>query len=417
MAEGSADDIGVMGVSLKDVVKPRFGFQGETQGAGTPNQAGIGGFLPLKINDNSVWFVDALANVNFADFNAANSSLGGTVLDAFTVSTSTRLGYRWLNSDRSWMFGINAGYDSRPVKSGSTVSGYNIYDQQTPFFQQVAVSAEAIHKQWDFNAYALIPVGEYGLGSGNVAILNSLAGASPLTTFGLKVAYAITDNWKIGAGYYYELDEKSAPVYPDSSEGSGAQASLSYNINNQLEVGAIYSYDDYFQSRVSGNLTWRFNGSRAMSEATKSAVLQGLITKPGNRNVRVANSKRHYRYYVLKPATTHSMNAIASSVAGSVHVIHHNGAKPHHVHSIHPTSPSTSVNSGTTNSSNTGTASKGIIVDHGKHYHPADLDGKTTKAKHMKAFDDFVTLINHHCFKKNESLIMLEKESTPYCPF
>ena len=27
------------------------------------------------------------------------------------------LGYRWLNSDRSWMYGLNAGYDSRSLMS------------------------------------------------------------------------------------------------------------------------------------------------------------------------------------------------------------------------------------------------------------------------------------------------------------
>ena len=37
LAEGTADDIGVMGVSLKGVVKPDFVSQGEAQGAGTPN--------------------------------------------------------------------------------------------------------------------------------------------------------------------------------------------------------------------------------------------------------------------------------------------------------------------------------------------------------------------------------------------
>ena len=30
MAEGTADDIGVMNVSLKETIKPRFGFQGQT---------------------------------------------------------------------------------------------------------------------------------------------------------------------------------------------------------------------------------------------------------------------------------------------------------------------------------------------------------------------------------------------------
>ena len=37
--ESSADDLGVMSMSLKDVVKPTIGFQGALQGPGTPNQA------------------------------------------------------------------------------------------------------------------------------------------------------------------------------------------------------------------------------------------------------------------------------------------------------------------------------------------------------------------------------------------
>ena len=54
--DGSADDFGVMSISLKDVVKPALGFQGALQGAGTPNEAGIGGFLPISVGDNSVFF-------------------------------------------------------------------------------------------------------------------------------------------------------------------------------------------------------------------------------------------------------------------------------------------------------------------------------------------------------------------------
>ena len=59
-----------MSISLKDVVKPNFGFQGALQGAGTPNQAGIGGFLPLSVVENSVFFADVLLNANFADYGA-----------------------------------------------------------------------------------------------------------------------------------------------------------------------------------------------------------------------------------------------------------------------------------------------------------------------------------------------------------
>jgi hypothetical protein len=86
-----AADLGVMGVNLKDAVKLNYGFQGALQGAGTPNQAGVGAFIPLKVGDNSVFFLDTLANVNFSDFNEYSSIINTKVKGA-TVSTSTRLG-------------------------------------------------------------------------------------------------------------------------------------------------------------------------------------------------------------------------------------------------------------------------------------------------------------------------------------
>ena len=71
--DGIADDLGVMEINLKDAIKFNWRFQGALQGAGTPNQAGIGGFLPLSVGDNSVFFIDALANVNFADYDGYSS--------------------------------------------------------------------------------------------------------------------------------------------------------------------------------------------------------------------------------------------------------------------------------------------------------------------------------------------------------
>jgi len=40
-------------------------------GAGKPNQAGIGGFLPISVEENGVFFFDALTNVS--DTNAERS--------------------------------------------------------------------------------------------------------------------------------------------------------------------------------------------------------------------------------------------------------------------------------------------------------------------------------------------------------
>tara|TARA_B100000674_G_C37578749_1_gene795290 strand:+ start:144 stop:653 length:510 start_codon:yes stop_codon:yes gene_type:complete len=124
--DGSAEDLGdAMSISLKDVVKPTFGFQGALQRAGTLNQAGIGGFLSLSVVDNSIWFVDVLIIANFAN-RMGDSSINNTDVAGTTVSTSTRLGYRWLNSDRSWMYGLNEGYDSRPMATSGTDTGINV---------------------------------------------------------------------------------------------------------------------------------------------------------------------------------------------------------------------------------------------------------------------------------------------------
>ena len=59
-----------MSFSLKDVFKPTFGFQAKLQGGVTPNEAGIRGFYPRPVGEKSVWFLQSLANVNFAEYGA-----------------------------------------------------------------------------------------------------------------------------------------------------------------------------------------------------------------------------------------------------------------------------------------------------------------------------------------------------------
>ena len=182
--EGSAEDLGVMSISLADVVKPTIGFQGSLQGAGTPNQAGIGGFLPLSVGENSVWFLDALVNANFAD-RSNYSSIVDTTVAGTTISTSTRLGYRWLNEDRSWMYGLNVGYDSRPMNTGYADSGVEVEDGYA-FYQQIGLNLEAISNKWSLNAYGLIPLGE------TTKELNWNYNGGALQTYGLDTGYMVT---------------------------------------------------------------------------------------------------------------------------------------------------------------------------------------------------------------------------------
>jgi hypothetical protein len=290
-APGNAQELGVMAVNLKDAVKFNYGFQGALQGAGTPNQAGLGAFIPLKFSKNSVAFVDVLVNANFNDY-GNYSSIGDTTVAGTTFSTSTRLGYRWLNSDRSWMYGVNAGYDSRPMATGATDNGVPVTNSQTVFFQQVALNAEAKSNKWSASAYGLIPVGEYGLGSSKIAFINSDYGAEPLTTIGLDLGYTIAPALTLAVGYYYQACEKEPPYYLSGADGSGVKARLAYDITNQLQAGVVYSYDDNFKSRVTGDLKFRFGsgGKNQKSQPPISPLIQALQATPANRDVRVANS-------------------------------------------------------------------------------------------------------------------------------
>ncbi len=284
--DGSAEDLGdVMSISLKDVVKPTFGFQGALQGAGTPNQAGIGGFLPLSVGNNSVWFVDALINANFAD-REGHSSIINTDVAGTTVSTSTRLGYRWLNGDRSWMFGLNSGYDSRPINTGDTDTGIPLVGtEKSAFFQQVAVNAEAVSNDWNFNAYALIPVGD------TEQKLNWYYQGGALNTYGLDVGYFITPELNSSVGYYYQHGDLG------SADGSGVLGRLAYEISSGLTAGVNISYDEAFDTRVSADIEVRFGGASTTAqrkEVQQLPVINALTSTPSNRDVRVHDTGKFF---------------------------------------------------------------------------------------------------------------------------
>lgn len=276
VAQGSAEELGVMSINLKDVVKPQVGVQAQTQAAGTPNEAGLGGFLPLVVGKNSVFFLDVLANANFSDIKG-QSSIVNTDVGGTTISTSSRLGYRWLNGDRSWMYGINAGYDTRPLTSDGVDTGVAVNHERTDFFQQVAVNAEAVSDQWRFNAYGLIPTGKVE------QTLNSAYQGGALDTYGLDIGYKITPALMASVGYYYQKREE------ENVDGSGVLGRLAYAINNGLTLGANLSYDDAFKQRFSADLKWRFNtnGGSGNEQAKTTAVMSALTSTPGHRDVRV----------------------------------------------------------------------------------------------------------------------------------
>ena len=280
--EGSAEDLGVMSISLADVVKPTIGFQGALQGAGTPNQAGIGGFLPLSVGENSVWFLDALANVNFADrYNY--SSIINTTVDGATISTSTRLGYRLLNGNRSWMYGINAGYDSRPMATGYADTGLNVTDMKTVFFQQVAVNAEAVSSTWSVNTYGLFPVGEED------HVLNNVYGSGALITIGGDVGYNITPTLKASVGGYYQNGDHNDDGKPEVDD-IGLVLGVKYKLSKNYSAGIDLSHDKSFETRLIAKIQGRFgSGAKQQGELNRKnyKIIEALVTSPSNRNVRI----------------------------------------------------------------------------------------------------------------------------------
>ena len=289
----TAEDLGgVMSISLKDVVKPSIGFQGALQGAGTPNQAGIGGFLPLSIGENSVWYLDALVNAHFGDRKGYSSILNTDADGGF--STSTRLGYRWLNGDRSWMYGFNAGYDSRTIKSGKANTNIPVFDKQTIFFNQIAVNAEAVSDSWTFNGYGLIPVGDVE------QKLNSHYDAGALNTYGLDVGYFITPQLHASVGYYYQHRDQ------EDVDSSGVRGRLAYDIIQGLTAGVNISYDETFSTRVSTDLQVRFGGtstSTAKKKKWETPTINALTASPKNRDIR-AHDATHTHENCHKKKTT-----------------------------------------------------------------------------------------------------------------
>ena len=279
-APATAKDLWVMAVNLKDAVKLNYGFQGALQGAGTPNQAGLGAFVPLHVGSSSVAFVDVLVNANFNDYGNYSSIINTTVAGT-TFSTSTRLGYRWLNGNRSWMFGVNAGYDSRPMATGGDDTNVAITNSQTVFFQQVAASFEAVSNTWNFNAYARVPVGD------TEQQLNSVYQGGALDTYGLDVGYSITPDLRASVGYYYQTGDLG------EANGSGVRGRLAYNLTNGLTVGGNLSYDKAFDTRLSADIKYRFGAigygapSIRKQQPVVMPVMQSLSTTPANRDVRV----------------------------------------------------------------------------------------------------------------------------------
>ena len=195
------------------------------------------------------------------------------------------------------MFGVNAGYDSRPLATGGTDNGVNVTNSRSVFFQQVALNLEAVSNKWFTSAYLLYPIGEYGYNK-STAIINNVYTADSVMTAGVDIGYNLSPNLKASAGYYYSEGDAGA------ANGNSVRGRLEYNIANGLTTGINiaydpsyskgYSSDEFYKTlNLSADIKYRFgaNGYGAPSirkqQPVVMPIIQALSATPANRNVRV----------------------------------------------------------------------------------------------------------------------------------
>jgi hypothetical protein len=88
-------------------------------------------------------------------------------------------------------------------------------------------------------------------------------------------------------GYYHQNSELS------NTDGSGVAGRIAYNLSNGVTLGFNISYDQLFETRVSGDIKLRFgsNGYGAPSKRSQQPALQPTIQAlsgtPTKRNIRV----------------------------------------------------------------------------------------------------------------------------------
>ena len=84
-----------------------------------------------------------------------------------------------------------------PMNTGGTDTGVIVTGTESAFFQQVAVNVEAVSNNWNFDAYALLPVGdtEQPLNWFTGAVHSIPTGLMLVISSRLMIFWVTTTNW------------------------------------------------------------------------------------------------------------------------------------------------------------------------------------------------------------------------------
>ena len=304
--DGTEEDLGdTMTLNFKNVVKFNWGLQGSMQDEGATNMLGAGFFYPFNTTRSQTWFIDSRADLNLGDYNISpshygieqkyeylSSSINDIQVQGTSVSTSTRIGYRWIDRKLSRGFGIAAGYDSRPLVGGYPMDDHVKEEQasraggpKTRFFQQVALSAVTVSEKLKISAYGLFPIGKYGIGSKNVPTIYGQWGASPLMTTGIDIEHETWPKVKLLTGIYYQSNQADPPLYVDPVAGFGIKAKVTKDLSDNHSIYLKASGDINFNARLSGGFIVRF---RKTNQRLKGSRLANFLnSSPDYRYVRI----------------------------------------------------------------------------------------------------------------------------------
>ena len=273
---------------VKDYAPFSWNLIGGSQEAGAPSNFGVNFFIPLTSDYFSLYYLDFESSIFLPDLNNNYSSNVSAQLGR-PVTTSTRFGRRWLTQDKSSMFGVNLGFDTRPVERSSL---------STISFNQMAVGIELVKENIDFNVYGLIPTGD------SKQDLNPRREMSVLETYGIDLGINHTDSLKSYIGYYYQNSDISG------TEGSGFKGSLEYEITDNITLDTTYTHDDLFSSRVKAGFKITFG--EAVKKKYTSPVIQSLSEKVKNRKIRTITKAK-----VLTTSSSTSQESSSEAAAAS----------------------------------------------------------------------------------------------------
>ena len=249
-------------------VLPSSGVMVQSQGGGTPNS--LTGYLLAPLSQG------AQGQVLFLDV-AANMNLGGALDQDSKVSAgaSTRLGYRWLSGDQRWLYGFNAGVDTRQA--------YNNYAFQA------GVGAEALNHNLELRANGYIPFANqsdlYESGYTNAYLRKNqlildgwnryvvaLGGVN--LEAGIPVARWNNDSVWLYAAYYLLNGD-----YISSSSGVRGRGEL--RLGNQLALGATISFDNIFETQATAYLRYGAKPVADRAGDTVAAAERNILAMRG----------------------------------------------------------------------------------------------------------------------------------------